>query len=105
MGYSSLRYLARLPVTALKIDCAFVRDMTTNADSMALVSTIIALARNVRLKVIAEGVETTEQAKFLRLLKCDEMQGFLFSEPVPAADVPAILERAWDGALKSASGA
>jgi diguanylate cyclase (GGDEF)-like protein len=92
-GYSSLRYLTRLPLTALKIDLAFVQDMTTNPDNMAIVSTIITLARTMNLKVIAEGVETEEQSKFLRLLKCDEMQGYLFSKPVPAEQVPALLAR------------
>ena len=92
-GHSSLRYLTRLPLTALKIDRAFVQDMTTNPDNMAIVSTIITLARTMNLKVIAEGVETEEQSKFLRLLKCDEMQGYLFSKPVPAEQVPALLAR------------
>ena len=65
--------------------------MTTNANDMSLVSTIISLAHNLDLKVIAEGVETEEQSMYLRLHKCDEAQGFLFSDPVPAAQVPAML--------------
>ncbi len=92
-GHSSLRYLARLPIATLKIDRAFVQGMTTNPDDMAIVSAIISLARNLNLKVVAEGVETDEQSKLLRLLKCDEIQGFLFSKPVPAAQVPLLLER------------
>ena len=92
-GHSSLRYLARLPIATLKIDRAFVQGMTTNPDDMAIVSVIISLARNLNLKVVAEGVETEEQSKLLRLLKCDEIQGFLFSKPVPAAQVPLLLER------------
>ena len=91
-GYSSLGYLAKLPVNALKIDRSFVATMTSDAHSMTLVSTIITLARALDLKVIAEGVETEDQAKFLQLLKCDELQGYLISRPVPASQVPALLE-------------
>ena len=90
-GHSSLRYLTRLPITALKIDRAFIQHMATNADDVAIVSTVIALGHNLKLKVIAEGVETDEQSKFLRLLRCDEFQGYLFSKPVPADQVPALL--------------
>jgi diguanylate cyclase (GGDEF)-like protein len=90
-GYSSLQYIARLPISASKIDRTFVQNMTTNANDMSLVSTIISLAHNLDLKVIAEGVETEEQSMYLRLHKCDEAQGFLFSEPVPAAQVPSML--------------
>ncbi|MBI4194056.1 MAG: EAL domain-containing protein [Betaproteobacteria bacterium] len=92
-GHSSLRYLARLPIATLKVDRAFVQGMTTNPDDMAIVSAIISLAHNLSLKVVAEGVETEEQSKLLRLLKCEEVQGFLFSKPVPAAQVPLLLER------------
>jgi diguanylate cyclase (GGDEF)-like protein len=83
-GFSSLSYLSRLPVDTLKIDRSFVNDMTATPDGLALVSTIITLAHSLKLKVVAEGVETEEQSRFLRLLNCDEMQGFLFSRPVPA---------------------
>ena len=82
-GFSSLSYLARLPVDTLKIDRSFVIDMTTGPQGLALVSTIISLAHSLKLKVVAEGVETDEQSRLLRLLSCDEMQGFLFSKPVP----------------------
>ena len=92
-GHSSLRYLTRLPITALKIDRAFVQHMTINPDHMAIVSTIIGLGHNLKLKVVAEGVETEEQRKFLQLLKCNEFQGYLFSKPVPAEQVPALLKR------------
>ena len=68
----------------LKIDRSFVIDMTGGPQGLALVSTIINLAHALKLKVVAEGVETEEQARLLRLLSCDEMQGFLFSKPVPA---------------------
>ncbi|MBI2748418.1 MAG: EAL domain-containing protein [Burkholderiales bacterium] len=83
-GFSSLSYLAKLPVDTLKIDRSFVIDMTVGPEGLALVSTIISLAHALKLKVVAEGVETEEQARLLRLLNCDEMQGYLFSRPVPA---------------------
>ncbi|MBE0623248.1 MAG: EAL domain-containing protein [Burkholderiales bacterium] len=83
-GFSSLSYLAKLPVDTLKIDRSFVIDMTAGPQGLALVSTIISLAHSLKLKVVAEGVETEEQSRLLRLLACDEMQGFLFGKPVPA---------------------
>jgi diguanylate cyclase (GGDEF)-like protein/PAS domain S-box-containing protein len=82
-GFSSLSYLAKLPVDTLKIDRSFVTDMTAAPEGLALVSTIINLAHSLKLKVVAEGVETEEQSRLLRLLNCDEMQGFLFSKPLP----------------------
>ena len=90
-GYSSLGYLARLPVQTLKIDRSFVSTMLQDSGSMTLVSTIISLAHALRLSVVAEGVEDEAQAKILRLLRCDEMQGYLISRPLPAADIPALL--------------
>ena len=85
-GFSSLSYLARLPVDTLKIDRSFIIDMTSGAQGLALVGTIINLAHSLKLTVVAEGVETEEQSRLLRLLDCDEMQGFLFSKPVPRED-------------------
>lgn len=82
-GFSSLSYLAKLPVDTLKIDRSFIIAMTAGADGLALVSTIISLAHSLKLKVVAEGVETEEQSRLLRLLSCDEIQGYLFSKPVP----------------------
>lgn len=82
-GFSSLGYLAKLPVDTLKIDRSFVIDMTAGPQGLALVSTIISLAHALKLKVVAEGVETEEQARLLRLLSCDDMQGYLFSKPLP----------------------
>jgi EAL domain-containing protein (putative c-di-GMP-specific phosphodiesterase class I) len=83
-GFSSLGYLAKLPVDTLKIDRSFVNDMTTSPEGLALVSTFIKLAHSLKLKVVANGVETEEQSRLLRLLGCDEMQGPLFSKPVPS---------------------
>ena len=82
-GFSSLSYLAKLPVDTLKIDRSFVVDMTASPQGLALVSTIIDLAHALNLQVVAEGVETEEQSRLLRLLGCDEMQGYLFSKPLP----------------------
>lgn len=82
-GYSSLGYLKRLPVDTLKIDQSFVREMTTEPDSAAIVQAIITLAHNLRLKVIAEGVETEEQLRFLHLLRCDQAQGYLLASLYP----------------------
>jgi diguanylate cyclase (GGDEF)-like protein len=83
-GFSSLGYLSKLPIDTLKIDRSFIIDMTTGPEGLALVSTIITLAHSLKLKVVSEGVETDEQSRLLRLLGSDEMQGYLFSKPVPA---------------------
>jgi diguanylate cyclase (GGDEF)-like protein len=82
-GFSSLGYLSKLPIDTLKIDRSFIIDMTAGPEGLALVSTIISLAHSLKLKVVAEGVETEEQSRLLRLLGSDEMQGYLFSKPVP----------------------
>jgi diguanylate cyclase (GGDEF)-like protein len=82
-GFSSLSYLSKLPVDTLKIDRAFVIEMTAGPEGLALVSTIITMAHAFKLKVVAEGVETEEQSNLLGLLGCDQIQGFLFSKAVP----------------------
>lgn len=81
-GYSSLAYLSKLPVQVLKIDRSFIGAMLTDPDAMTLVSTMISLAHSLRMQVVAEGVETEEQAKILRLLRCDQMQGYLVCRPI-----------------------
>ena len=86
-GYSSLAYLKRFPIDTLKIDIAFIRDVTTNADDAAITVAIIHMARSLKLKVIAEGVETKEQLEFLRTHDCDEIQGYYLSRPVPAIEL------------------
>ena len=82
-GFSSLSYLSKLPVDTLKIDRSFVADMVSGAGGMTLVSVIINMAHALKLNVVAEGVETEEQQRQLRLMRCDEMQGYLFGKPVP----------------------
>ena len=90
-GYSGLSQIAHLPLDALKIDRAFIAGMTKSAENMAIVSAIVNLARALRIFVVAEGVETEEQAARLQELGCDEAQGYLFSRPLPAADVAQLL--------------
>ena len=90
-GYSSLSYLKRFPIDMLKIDQSFVRNITTDPDDAAIAKTIISMAHDMQLKVIAEGVETEEQKSFLRLRHCDEMQGYFFSRPVPAGEFEVLL--------------
>ncbi|HUF80042.1 MAG TPA: EAL domain-containing protein, partial [Burkholderiales bacterium] len=93
-GYSSLSYLARLPINSLKIDRSFIVQMTKSPEQMAIVSTVISLARALNLKVVAEGVETEEQATLLRLLRCDEAQGYLFGRPMPSGELVELLPAA-----------
>lgn len=90
-GYSSLSYLAQFPVDVLKIDKSFVQDVDTSAQSLALTRTIASLGQALGLPVVAEGVETSEQAAVLRELGCENAQGYLFSQPVPLALLQQIL--------------
>jgi EAL domain-containing protein (putative c-di-GMP-specific phosphodiesterase class I) len=82
-GYSSLNYLSRLPADALKIDQSFTMAIASSPDTLALVTNVISLAHSLGLSVIAEGVEEEEQAKLLRLLRCDELQGYHLGRPMP----------------------
>ncbi len=95
-GYSSLSHLKNLPIDTLKIDRAFVTDVAVNASDTAIVKTIITLARNLGLKTIAEGVETEAQSALLSDLGCDEMQGYLFSKPLPADALESFLSRRFE---------
>jgi len=90
-GHSSLSYLKRFPVDALKIDQSFVRDISVTPDSNALLLATLEMARSLRLKVVAEGVETEAQRAFLTAHGCDEMQGFLYARPLPAPDFERLL--------------
>lgn len=92
-GYSSLSYLKEFPIHHLKIDQSFVKDISVNPTNAAIVNTIIALARNLKLVVIAEGVENDDDLKILQDFNCDTVQGYLFSRPVEASEVPEIFDR------------
>ncbi len=95
-GYSSLSALESLPLDSLKVDQSFVRRMLDSAQCTSIVTTIISLGHALDMKVVAEGVETWEQARLLRLVKCDQAQGYLFAKPVPAEQVPEHLNMQHD---------
>ena len=90
-GYSSLSYLKRFPVDILKIDRSFVRDVVLDADDAAITEGMVSMARALRLRVVAEGVETEKQRAFLEGIGCESMQGFLFSPPIPAHEMSELL--------------
>jgi diguanylate cyclase (GGDEF)-like protein len=92
-GYSSLSYLRKFPVDALKIDQSFVHQIGTNGDDAAIVTAVISMARSLKLRVIAEGVETVEELAFLQSHQCDEAQGYYFGQPMPSQEFAELLER------------
>ncbi|CAH1385843.1 EAL domain-containing response regulator [Candidatus Nitrotoga sp. M5] len=92
IGYSSLNYLKHLPISFFKIDMSFVREITTDRDDAIITKIIISMAHDLGLRVTAEGVETEEQKSFLCLHRCDEMQGYLFSKPIPAEEFEILLK-------------
>jgi len=91
-GYSSLSALKTFPIKRLKIDKSFVSELADNPDDQAIAMAVISLGHKLNLRVIAEGVETEQQCNFLRDNECDEMQGYLFSAPVPASRIHSLLE-------------
>ena len=100
-GYSSMSYLRRFPIDKLKIDQSFIKDLMSHRDDASIVRAIISLAHSLRLKTVAEGVETAEQLQLLRSLGCDQYQGYHFSPPLPAGEFAALVlswQRAEDGA-------
>lgn len=96
-GYSSFGYLSRFPIDALKIDQSFVRDITADPESGLIAVSIVELAHRMKLKVVAEGIETVVQRDYLQACHCDEMQGYLFSRPLPAEDFEILLQRQAQG--------
>lgn len=92
IGYSSLIYLKRFPVDSIKIDRSFIHDMESNSEGKIIVQTILALTKNLQYIAIAEGVETFEQLEILKELHCDQMQGYLFSKPLPAVEMTQLLQ-------------
>ena len=92
-GHSSLNYLRRFPIHTLKIDRSFIRDVVNNSEDAAIVSTIITLAQNLKLHVVAEGVENESQLEFLKQRKCFAQQGFLFAKPMPPEEFEEVLKK------------
>lgn len=90
-GYSSLGYLIQVPVDTLKIDRSFVKDLQVSSDDAAICAAIIAMARELGLTTVAKGVELVEQLEFLRQLGCSQIQGYLFSKPLLAAELEVLV--------------
>jgi len=101
-GYSSLSYITRLPATTLKLDKSFVADMASGPAKLEIVSAVISLAHAHDMQVVAEGVENEEQAKLLRLLRCDHQQGFLHARPLSLERVAALLSQDRPSVLRAA---
>ncbi|MBL8860796.1 MAG: EAL domain-containing protein [Planctomycetes bacterium] len=104
-GYSSLSYVKRFPVDALKIDQSFVRDMTASPTGSAITTSIVLMGKSLGLAVVAEGVETRSQVEFLRVLECDEAQGYFFSRPVPAEAAAECIRTGFAALLDARTGA
>jgi EAL domain-containing protein (putative c-di-GMP-specific phosphodiesterase class I) len=92
-GYSSLGYLTRFPINTIKIDRTFIKNVAIDVNAQAIIRTIIAMAHSLKTEVVAEGVETEDQLAFLQSEKCDKIQGYLFSRPLPAEEFGKLLEQ------------
>lgn len=102
-GYSSLAYLRRLPITTLKIDASFIRDMVDESDAKAITATIIAMSQTLHLKTVAEGIETKEHESILKNLKCNYGQGYFFAKPMPASEFVVFLQKTNQLSLRCSS--
>jgi EAL domain-containing protein (putative c-di-GMP-specific phosphodiesterase class I) len=100
-GYSSMSYLRRFPIDKLKIDRGFISELLSRPDDLSIVTAIISLAHSLRLKVVAEGVETPEQQELLQSLGCDQYQGYFFSPAVPSEEFATLLQRSRDAAQET----
>ncbi|MES9967275.1 MAG: EAL domain-containing protein, partial [Sedimenticola sp.] len=91
-GYSSLSHLKQLPVCKLKIDRSFITNLTSDPEDLTIVQVVVGLAKNMGIKVIAEGVETADQLELLKQMECDYVQGYYFAKPLPSDEMQALLE-------------
>jgi EAL domain-containing protein (putative c-di-GMP-specific phosphodiesterase class I) len=100
-GYSSLSYLRKFPIDSLKIDQSFVRQIGKGSDDAAIVTAVISMARSLKLRVVAEGVETAKELEFLKVHECDEAQGYYFGRPMPAPQFAALLRSGLPAAIRT----
>jgi EAL domain-containing protein (putative c-di-GMP-specific phosphodiesterase class I) len=94
-GFSSLKYLKEFPINIIKVDKSFVDDIGKNQNNEAIILTTLSMAKQLKMSCVAEGIETIEQVEFFKKNKCQHLQGYYFSKPVPAEKIPALLEKTW----------